>query len=49
MNYGKDTEQIDISQWSRIERQFKSHYNIQIQTVDNVCDFLKLKHDEQNN
>jgi hypothetical protein len=44
LNYIKDTEQIDISLWSRIEPQFKSHYDIQIQTVDNVWDFSKLKH-----
>jgi hypothetical protein len=32
LNYIKNTEQIDISLWSRIEPQFKSHYDIQIQT-----------------
>jgi hypothetical protein len=47
LNHIKDTEQIDISLWSRIEPQFKSHYDIQIQTVDNVWNFSKLNHEER--
>jgi hypothetical protein len=43
LNYIKDTEQIDISLWSRIEPQLKLHYDIQIQTVENIWDFLKLE------
>jgi hypothetical protein len=43
LNYIKDTKQIDISLWSRIEPQFKTHYVIQIQTVDNIWYFSKLK------
>jgi hypothetical protein len=31
LNYIKDTDYFDISLWSRIEPQFKTHYNIQIQ------------------
>ncbi len=40
LNNIKDTEQIDISLWSRIEPHLKSHYHIQIQTVDNVWEIL---------
>ena len=47
LNYIKDTERINIALWSTIEPHFKSHYDIQVQTVDNVWDFLKLKHEEQ--
>jgi hypothetical protein len=46
LNFIKNTEQIDISLWSRFEPKFKSHYDIQIQTVDNVWDFSKLQHEE---
>jgi hypothetical protein len=46
LNYIKDTEYIDISLWSRIKPKFKAHYDIQIQTVDNIRDFYKLKHEE---
>jgi hypothetical protein len=42
LNYMKDTEQIDISLWSRFEPQFKSHFNIQIQTADNIRTFQNL-------
>jgi hypothetical protein len=28
LNYIKDTEQIDILLWSKIEPQFKAHYDI---------------------
>jgi hypothetical protein len=45
LNYINDTEQIDISLWFRIEPQFKAHYDIQIQMVDNVWDFSK--HEER--
>jgi hypothetical protein len=41
VNYINDAEQIETSQWSRIEPQFKSHYDIQIQTVDNVWDLYQ--------
>ena len=47
LNYINDTEQVDITLWSKIEPHFKSHYDIQIQTVDNVWDFSKLKHEER--
>ncbi len=47
LNYIKDTERVDITLWSTIEPHFKSHYNIQVQTVDNVWDFSKLKHEER--
>ncbi len=43
LNYIKDTEQVNITLWSTIEPHFKSHYDIQVQTVDNVWDFSKLK------
>jgi hypothetical protein len=46
LNDIKDTELIDISLWPRIETQFKSHYDIQIQMVDNVWDFSKLRHED---
>ena len=48
LNYIKYTQQIDILLWSRIEPQFKLHYNIQIQTVDNLWDFSTLKLEERN-
>jgi hypothetical protein len=48
LNYIKDTEQVNITLWSTIEPHFKSHYDIQVQTVDNVWDFSKLKHEERN-
>jgi hypothetical protein len=41
LNYIKEIEQIDISLWPRIEPQFKSHYDIQIPTVENVWHFSK--------
>jgi hypothetical protein len=47
LNYIKDTEQIDILLWSRIEPQFKLHFDIQIQTTNNMWDFSKLKHKER--
>jgi hypothetical protein len=47
LNYIKDTERVNITLWSTIEPHFKSHYDIQVQTVDNVWDFSKLKHKEQ--
>ena len=47
LNYIKDIERVDITLWSTIESHFKSHYDIQVQTVDNVSDFSKLKHEEQ--
>ena len=47
LNYIKDTEQVNITLWSTIEPHFKSHYDIQVQTVDNVWDFSKLKHEER--
>ena len=47
LNYIRDTEQVDITLWSKIEPHFKSHYDIQVQTVDNVWDFSKLKHEER--
>ncbi len=34
---------------STIEPHLKSHYDIQVQTVDNVWDFSKLKHEERDN
>ena len=49
LNYIKDTERVNISLWSTIEPHFKSHYDIQVQTVDNVWDFSKLKHKERDN
>ena len=47
LNYIKDTELIDGTLWSTIEPHFKTHYDIQIQMVDNVWDFSKLKHEER--
>ena len=47
MNYIKDTERISVTLWSTIEPHFKTHYDIQIQTVDNVWDFSKLRHEER--
>jgi hypothetical protein len=47
LNYIKDIERVNIALWSMIEPHFKSHYDIQVQTVDNVWDFSKLKHDER--
>jgi hypothetical protein len=44
--YIQDAENVDVTFWSRIEPHFKSPYDIQIQTVDNVWDFSKLKHEE---
>jgi hypothetical protein len=38
---------MNITLWSTIEPHFKSHYDIQDQTVDNVWDFSKLKHKER--
>ena len=38
---------IDVTLWSTIEPHFKLHYDIQIQTVDNVWDFSKLKHEKR--
>jgi len=47
LNYIKDTERVNVTLWSTIEPHFKSHYDIQVQTVDNVWDFSKLKHEER--
>jgi hypothetical protein len=47
LNYIKDTERVDVTLWSTIEPHFKSHYDIQVQTVDNLWDFSKLKHEER--
>jgi hypothetical protein len=47
LNYINDTDQIDILLWSRTKPQFKPHYDIQIQTVDNIWDFSKPKHEEK--
>jgi hypothetical protein len=47
LNYINDTERVDVTLWSAIEPHFKSHYDIQVQTVDNVWDFSKLKHEER--
>ncbi len=47
LNYIKDTERVDITLWTTIEPHFKSHYDIQVQTVDNVWDLSKLKHEER--
>ena len=44
LNYIKDTERVNVTLWSTIEPHFKSHYDIQVQTVDNIWDFSKLKH-----
>ena len=44
LNYIKDTENVTL--WSRIEPHFKAYYDIQIQTVDNMWDFSKLKHED---
>ena len=43
----KDTERIDVTLWSTIEPHFKTHYDIQVQKVDNVWDFSKLRHEER--
>jgi hypothetical protein len=37
-------EHIDLTLWFKIEPQFTAHCNIEIQTVDNISDFSKLKH-----
>ena len=47
LNFIKDTERVDITLWTTIEPHFKSHYDIQVQTVDNVWDLSKLKHEER--
>ena len=47
LNYIRDTELINVTLWSAIEPHFKIHYDIQIQTVDNVWDFSKLKHEDK--
>ncbi len=47
LNYINDTERVNITLWSTIEPHFKSHYDIQVQTVDNVWDLSKLKHEER--
>jgi hypothetical protein len=47
LDYIKDTERVNVTLWSTIEPHFKSHYNIQVQTVDNVWDFSNLKHEER--
>jgi hypothetical protein len=47
LNYIKDTERVDVTLWSTTEPHFKSHYDIQVQTVGNVWDFSKLKHEER--
>jgi hypothetical protein len=47
LNFIKDTERVDVTLWSTIEPLFKSHYDIQVQTVDNVWDLSKLKHEER--
>ena len=47
LNYIKDTERINVTLWSTIEPHFITHYDILIQTVDNVWDFSKLKHEER--
>jgi hypothetical protein len=49
LNYIKDTERINIALWLTIEPHFKSHYHFQVQTVDNIWDFSKLKHEERDN
>jgi hypothetical protein len=38
---------LNVTLWSTIEPHFKSHYDIQVQTVDNIWDFSKLKHEER--
>jgi hypothetical protein len=48
LKYMKDTERVNVTLWSKIEPHFKSHFDIQVQTVDNVWDFSKLKHEERN-
>jgi hypothetical protein len=47
LNFIKDTERVDVTLWSTIEPLFKSHYDILVQTVDNVWDLSKLKHEER--
>ena len=47
LNYIKDTERVNVTLWTTIEPHFKSHYDIQVQTVDNVWDLSKLKHEER--
>jgi hypothetical protein len=46
LNYIKDSERVNVTLWSTIEPHFKTNYDIQVQTVDNVWDFSKLKHEE---
>jgi hypothetical protein len=48
LNYIKDTERFNVTFWSRIEPNFESHYDIQIQIVDNEWDFSILKQKEHN-
>ena len=41
----RDTLGVNISTWTNIELEFITHYNIKTQTVDNVWDLSKLKHE----
>ena len=45
LNFIKDTLGVNIANWSDIEPEFIAYYNITVQTVDNVWDMSKLKHE----
>ena len=45
LNHIRDSLGVNISTWTAIEPEFITHYNIKIQTVDNVQDMSKLKHE----
>ena len=47
LNYSRDTLEIDIFTWTNIEPEFIKHFNVKTSTVDNVWDFSKLKHEDQ--
>jgi hypothetical protein len=46
LNYIKGTKRIDVRHWSTIKPHIKAHYNVQVQTVDNMWSFSKLKQEE---
>ena len=45
LNHTRYMMGVNISTWTNIELEFKSHFNIKTQTVDNVWDLSKLKHE----
>ena len=47
LNHTRDTLDVHISTWTNIEPEFISHFNVKTNTVDNVWDFSKLKHEDK--